>query len=199
MTMLETLHERFQVSRRVRRLADLIAEQIPEGSSCLDVGAGAGHVARAIMHVRPDVRIVGIDVLDRPDTVIQVDRFDGRTLPYAESAFDLVLFVDVLHHTDDPAGLIREAKRVSSGSIVIKDHLCEGFLAAPTLRLMDRVGNARFGVSLPYVFWTQQHWIDTWDRLGLTREYYCTALSLYPWPLSMVFDRGLHFLARLRG
>ncbi len=49
-----------------------------------------------------------------------------------------------------PARLLAEAKRVSRGGIVIKDHFREGVLADATLRFMDWVGNAQHGVVLPY-------------------------------------------------
>ena len=61
-------------------------------------------------------------------------------LPCADAGADVVLFVDVLHHTSDPLPLLAEARRVARQAIVIKDHLCDGWLADPTLRLMDWFG-----------------------------------------------------------
>ena len=55
------------------------------------------------------------------------------------------MFVDVLHHTDDPMVLLREAGRVASGFVLIKDHTQNGILAGRRLRFMDWVGNARHG------------------------------------------------------
>ena len=51
-----------------------------------------------------------------------------------------------------------------------------GFLAGPTLRFMDWIGNARHGVALPYNYWSAQEWtlalqrvstgpIETWKDL----------------------------------
>ena len=107
--------------------------------------------------------ITGIDVLVRPETNIEVTEFDGRTIPFGDDAFDAVTFVDVLHHTDDATALLREAARVASTAVVIKDHLAEGFLAKPTLRAMDWVGNASFGVALPYNYWTTAEWHRAFD------------------------------------
>jgi 2-polyprenyl-3-methyl-5-hydroxy-6-metoxy-1,4-benzoquinol methylase len=45
----------------------------------------------------------GIDIMARPTSHIPVDIFDGQTIPHPDKSFDVVSFVDVLHHTDDPA------------------------------------------------------------------------------------------------
>ena len=106
----------------------------------------------------------GIDVLVRPETKIPVQPFDGQRIPFADGAFDAVSFVDVLHHTDDPIVLLREAVRVAKTAVVIKDHLADGVLARPTLRFMDWVGNAGHGVVLPYNYWTQPQWSRAFAR-----------------------------------
>jgi SAM-dependent methyltransferase len=121
----------------------------------------------------------------------------GRTIPYENRSFDGVMFVDVLHHTADAMILLREASRIARKMIVIKDHTLDGLLAAQTLRLMDKVGNARYGVSLPYNYWPKQRWLDAFDTLGLQIGVWTTNLGIYPWPPSWVFDRSLHFFARL--
>ena len=62
-----------------------------------------------------------------------------------------------------PRQLLREAVRVARRGLLIKDHTLTGFLAGPTLRLMDRVGNQRHGVALPYNYWTQQQWLRNFE------------------------------------
>ena len=64
-------------------------------------------------------------------------------------------------------------------SILIKDHLADGVLARPTLRLMDWVGNARHGVRLPYNYLTRAEWLDHMGRMGATVRMWDTDLSLY--------------------
>ena len=63
--------------------------------------------------------------------------FNGTHLPYEASSVDIVLLVDVLHHTQDPMVMLREARRVARKGILIKDHTCNGFMANATLCLMD--------------------------------------------------------------
>jgi len=62
---------------------------------------------------------------------------------------------------------------------------------------MDRVGNARHGVPLPYSYWSEARWRETWQKLGLTVDSFEIDLRLYPPPLGLAFDRGLHFIASL--
>lgn len=198
MTLLDPVHRGYVHGRRVRVLLSHIAPLLPANGRVLDVGAGDGHVARALMDARPDVTIEGIDPLVRPDTKIPVTEFDGTTIPFADGSFDTLLIVDVLHHADDAMALLREARRVARRSLIIKDHRRDGLLAGPTLRFMDAVGNRRHGVALPYSYWSSAEWRRAFRELGLEPEVEIRRLGLYPFPASLLFDRGLHFVARLR-
>jgi SAM-dependent methyltransferase len=170
---------------------------IPSGARMLDVGCGDGMLAKLIMEARPDVEIKGIDVLKREHSHIPVSLFDGRVIPYPEADFDVVMFVDVLHHMPDPNILLRDARRVARQRILIKDHTKDGFLADSTLRLMDWVGNAPHGVHLPYNFWPQKRWLKVFGELKLEVDVWENDLHIYPLPASWLFDRSLHFVASL--
>ncbi|MFQ5773860.1 MAG: class I SAM-dependent methyltransferase [Kiloniellaceae bacterium] len=197
MSLLSRLHQNLVFERRVRVLSERVAELLPRGATVLDVGCGDGAIDDRIGQRRPDVAITGIDSLVRPRARVPVTRFDGRTLPFRGAAFDVVMLVDVLHHTDDPEVLLREARRVARRAIVLKDHRRDGFLAGSTLRLMDWVGNAPHGVALPYNYWPERRWRQAFARIGLRPVVWLTDLGLYPAPARWVFDRSLHFIARL--
>lgn len=198
MNPIGTLHERLVFGRRTRALAKALAALIPDDArTMLDVGCGDGTISRLIQHLRPGLSILGADVLARPQTHIPVTLFDGRRLPFLDGAFDVVMFVDVLYHTDDPTVLLREAKRVSRGAVVLKDHTRDQVLADARLRLMDWVGNAHHGVRLPYNYWSSAEWRTAFDATGLSPQRTETRLGLYPFPTSLIFERGLHFVARL--
>ncbi len=198
MTMLEWAHGKFVFGRRVDVLRDHLADLIPLRANVLDVGCGDGRLAWSIQRIRGDVAIRGLDVLVRRRTYIEVDLFDGKRLPYPDESFDAVMAVDVLHHAENPINLLSETARVSRGVVLIKDHLADSWLAIPRLRLMDRVGNARYGVSLPYNYWTEERWREAFGIIGLLPEVWRERLGLYPPPVSWVFDDSLHFIARLR-
>ena len=151
MSVFERLHARRVFPRRVRVLARHLAPLIPPAARVLDLGAGSGDLAQALCDRRPDLEIRGLDVSVRSGAAIPVDVYDGRSIPHADDAFDTVLLVDVLHHAAEPLAVLREAARVARGAVLIKDHVREGWLAAPILTLMDRVGNARFDVPVTHV------------------------------------------------
>lgn len=197
MKAVEHVHRRAVVDRRVRVLALHIAKLLPQRSTVLDVGSGDGKIARALLGARPDLTMRGLDVLVREDAAIDVEPFDGVHLPAEDDAFDVVLFVDVLHHTDDAAQLLREARRVARRCVVVKDHTRDGLFAGTTLRFMDRVGNARHGVALPFNYWSEREWHAAFEEAGLEIDQWVGRLGLYPFPASVLFDRGLHFVARL--
>lgn len=194
--VLGAVHNKLVFGRRVRVLADLLTPLISDGARVLDIGCGDGTIDSLILQHRADATIEGIDVLVRPSACISVRPFDGTRIPYPDSSFDLALLVDVLHHTPDPSVLLREAARVAK-SILLKDHFKEGFLAGPTLRFMDWIGNKPHGVVLPYNYWTQSQWKAAFATLGLQVIDIKTSLGLYHPPASWLFGRNLHFIALL--
>jgi SAM-dependent methyltransferase len=198
MNLIDQIHGGYVFERRVRVLSEELAPLMPQNAQALDVGCGDGLLSKLIMEKRPDVRISGIDVLIRGDTHIPVVQFDGQSIPHPPDSFDAVMFVDVLHHTLDPMILLREAARVARECIVIKDHNRDGLLAGPTLGFMDWVGNARHGVVLPYNYWPERKWTETFSSLQLKLVSKKTNIGLYPWPTSWVFGRRLHFVANLQ-
>jgi SAM-dependent methyltransferase len=195
-SLLDRVHGGYVHTRRVRVLCDLMEGLVPQGSQVLDVGCGEGLLAASLRERRPDITVSGIDVLVRPSTKIPVAPFDGKRIPFGDHSVDVVMFVDVLHHTDDPAAMLREAARAATKSILIKDHIREGVLAERTLRLMDWVGNARHHVVLPFNYWRRQQWMDAARENNLTVASWRESLGLYPWPATWLFDRSLHFIAR---
>lgn len=192
------LHDRLVISRRIEVLSSWFARLAPRSARVLDVGCGDGLLSAEISAKRPDLEIQGLDVLARDRSYIPVEIFDGSRIPFAEGSFDAVLFSDVLHHTEEPTVLLREAGRVARQCVLIKDHYRKGLAAAQRLRFMDWVGNARFGVALPYNYWTEGQWHKAWRDIGLEPEELITSLGLYRFPANWVFGAQLHFVARLR-
>jgi SAM-dependent methyltransferase len=192
------LHSRLIFGRRVRALAQNIAEMIPDGvTTLLDVGCGDGTLARSIMERRPGIDATGVEIRARPRTAIPVQEFDGRILPFADGAHDVVILVDVLHHADDPTLLLREAGRVAARAVIIKDHLTGAWLSHERLRLMDWVGNIGHGVPLRYAYWSRHQWQDVFARVALREIDRRERLGLYGPALEWLFERQLHFVSHL--
>ena len=187
-------HGRVVHSRRVRTLAGRFATLLPPDHSVLDVGCGDGLIDAKVRERRRDLSIRGVDVRVRPSAQIEVTCFDGRHLPFPDQSFDSVLFCDVLHHTDAPVALLKEAVRVARHCILIKDHLVQGWLARPTLRFMDFIGNAPHGVVLPYNYLTSGQWDSALRECRLTPRLVDRHLKLYPGWVDLWFGRSLHFI-----
>lgn len=190
-------HEKLLFNRRVRVLVEEVGNLIPENSAILDVGTGDGQIAKMIGMTQSGTSVQGIDIMERSKTHIPVSLFDGATIPFGDNSVDVVTFVDVLHHTHDPQVLISEAARVARTAVIIKDHLSENLIDHATLRLMDWVGNAPHGVVLPYNYASRKQWEKWFKAAGLFEDKYLTDIPLYPAPLSWIFGRKLHFIARL--
>lgn len=196
--VLNAVHNMAVFQRRVRVLSECLSVELGASGSVLDLGCGDGSLAKAIMERKPGLRFRGIDVFVRPHTAIPVEPFDGVTIPAVDQSYDWVTIVDVLHHTDNPGGLVAEAARVARKGVIIKDHLREGFGAYQTLRFMDWVGNKGHDVRLPYNYLSRKEWDSLFLKAGVGPLAWRDALSLYPFPATLLFDRGLHFIATLR-
>jgi len=195
--MVGATHGKLVHDRRVRMLAGAIAPLIEPQWTVLDVGCGDGRLAALIRDHVAGIRIEGCDLLARQDAAIPVRSFDGRRIPQADRSVDAVMMVDVLHHTEDPTVLLREAARVATRAVILKDHRLSRPLAGPTLLFMDWVGNRPHGVALPYNYWPEARWREAWAALGLEVDHYQTRIGLYPLAARWLFEPGLHFVARL--
>src|SRR5713101_1807127 len=191
-------HHIFVFERRTRVLAEMLAAQIPQRASVLDIGCGDGTIGSLIAQLRPDISIQGVEFFVRPGCKIECHGFDGSSLPFPDASFDVCFFVDVLHHTQDPAILLREAARVSRSFVLLKDHLDENVLDDVTLRFMDWVGNRPHGVVLTYNYQSRKEWVDHFSRCGLEEASWTTRVPLYPPPFSLLVGRGLHYVSLLR-
>ncbi len=190
-------HHALVFQRRTRVLAEMLAAQIPQGARVLDIGCGDGTIGSLIAQLRPDISIQGVEFLVRPECKIECRAFDGASLPFLDGAFDVCLFVDVLHHTQDPSILLREAVRVSRSFVLLKDHLDENFVDDVTLRLMDWLGNRPHGVVLTYNYQSRTEWAKYFSSCGLAATTWTTRVPIYPAPVSFFAGRGLHFVSLL--
>jgi len=139
-------HHRAVHLPRVARVSAALSARIGQARSLLDVGAGDGTVALAIGRDVGAERIEGVDVKVRPEAAIPIAPYDGERLPFNDGAFEAVVLSDVLHHCEKPTTVLREALRVASRVVAIKDHFRFGRVSEAILWAMDVVGNAAPGV-----------------------------------------------------
>ena len=198
LSWLARLHNGLVHRRRVRVLVEMLAHELPKGASILDIGCGDGMLAHLLAESRPDIAIEGVEVSVRPGCRIPCRLFTGGKLPFDDSSFDVCLFIDVLHHSDELNPLIQEARRVCRSSILIKDHLSENAIDRHTLQIMDWVGNRPHGVRLPFNYLSKEQWLRVFHEERLKIEKWISDVPLYSFPLSLIVGRGLHFVAVLK-
>jgi len=145
----------------------------------------------------PALKISGIDIMPWQNSMIPVELYDGRNIPYVDESFDCCMFVDVLHHLTDIRELLAECKRVSRKYVLIKDHLYKTAFDFGVLKFMDRAGNKPYGVALTYNYLKEEEWDTIFKESGLMVLHKKTAIPLYPFPFSMLFGRKLHFVCLL--
>ncbi|EXJ14825.1 class I SAM-dependent methyltransferase [Imhoffiella purpurea] len=185
--------------RRLDGIANAVVPMLPDGdASLLDVGCGNGVLAARLQQRKPDLRIEGVDVAVPPDGRIRSSVYDGRTLPFPDDAFDLVLCADMLHHTDNPQRMLREAARVARSWVIVKDHVVETRWQRLTMTALDWIGNVGTGVPMPFNFLSSQQWRDAFGRAGLRMEEERSGLRYWFWPLTELVDRDMHFVVKLR-
>ena len=101
------------------KLRYLLDDLKPVHGRVLDVGCGAGSVAKAVKRERPDLEVVGCDVSQSalalaeasPDGV-EFRPAQAEKLPFADAEFDFVWIFDVLEHVEKPEQVLREVARV---------------------------------------------------------------------------------------
>jgi len=98
------------VLREVERLA------IPSGARILDAGCGSGRVLDALAQFG---QVTGVDLSSAAVAAAsargheRVSRAPIEELPFEDSRFHLVTCLDVIEHTDDDCGALRELLRVT--------------------------------------------------------------------------------------
>ncbi len=202
--ILKPFHYQFFSQPRLSILSEALAKFLPANKTLigLDIGCGSGELVREISLLRPQTRFAGVDILEiiKPSIYKWLDYriYDGKHLPYPDQAHSFSMLIDVLHHTDNPELLLTEAIRVSQDFILIKDHTCESNWDKLVLMFMDWVGNKSYGVHLPYNYLSESDWQNLFKELKLTVEEKLDNIGLYRSPLSFLFERKLHFIARLK-
>lgn len=194
-TLHERVHRRLVFDRRRDRLIDAIDRLLPGDGAVLDIGCGNGEIGCAL--ARRQQRVIGVETLERTSCAIPLVVYDGAHLPFASDTFDWAVLVDVLHHAGSPGSVIAEALRVTTGGVIVKDHYAETTRQHLTLAVMDWVGNRQFGVGRDGAYLSRGEWAALFDEQSVEVTAESEAIGLYPGPAGLVFERGLHFVARL--
>jgi SAM-dependent methyltransferase len=101
------------------KLRYLLDDLPPGPARVLDVGCGAGSVAKAVKAARPDLEVIGCDVSESALAAasfepggVEFRRASAERLPFGDAEFDCVWIFDVLEHVDSPELVLAEVGRV---------------------------------------------------------------------------------------
>ena len=154
----------FIYKKRADFYANRVLPFIKENEKVLDIGAGNGVIAKVI-NKKADVTLV--DVIDYNQTDLTLIIYNGKTLPFPDNHFDTSLLVAVLHHTEYPEELLKEAKRVSKRLIIVEEVYTTRF-GKLFLSLWDWFFNIATKAPLYFNFHSKKEWNQIFNRLGLT-------------------------------
>lgn len=142
----------------------------------LDVGGGTGVMAEAISRLFPVNKVHAIDIVDRfcPDLSVETARYDGKTVPFTDGAFDAATLNNVVHHVpvERRVSLLQEIRRVVNGPLYIKDHVSTGMLDNLRLTALDALGNIPFSGMVKAHYLSAMEWhelsVKSGWRIGAT-------------------------------
>ncbi len=179
--------------RILQHISELITPLGPL-PAVLDFGSGDGYFASAIGKLPSIGTVSAVDVVQRPQSLIQPTLYNGTTLPFDDRKFELCYAVDVLHHCTDPLAAIDEMARCSKRFLLIKDHTQNGRLDNFALAVMDELGNRRFGIPSTYRYQQRWRWCEHIESKGWVRRSLQAALPCHSGLLGWATNR-LQFVA----
>jgi len=130
----------------------------------VDIGSGNGMVAFYLQ--KKGHQMTALDVADlsiHPE--IKTIVYDGNQMPFENREFDTGLILTVLHHTDDPVIVLKEAQRVCKRLIIIED-IYSNTLQQYMTYAMDTLVNLGHS-NMTYQNKNDQEWKTTFKQLGL--------------------------------
>jgi len=151
-----------------REMCKDCADFILPNSKILDFGCGSGTVGKEF-EIFFNGEILGVDIIDNRIEDMSFIKYDGGDLSFFKSdSFDTVLINFVLHHCKNPKELLKEIKRVSSGTIVLYENLPEGLLSK-VMCFLHGVSFAKLFQNNKEMgkFFTKSEWEDIFKELGL--------------------------------
>lgn len=134
----------------------------------IDIGTGNGGLEKVL--IEEGYEIKGIDIKNKSlFNAVVPTVYDGKTFPFANDAFDMSLFITVLHHTPNPEKLIEEAKRCSQKMIIVEDIYRNTFQKYLTF-FTDSLVNLEFK-GHPHTNKTDEEWKAFFKKMNLKLTY----------------------------
>lgn len=150
--------------KRTLEIIRKISPYLKTEDKILDIGSGNCRVCHVLQQKGLPVTALDIKNRSRVSTILPTI-YDGKKLPFSDDSFDVSLLITVLHHTQDPIAILKEAKRVSKRIIVMEDLYDRTFQKYATF-LMDSIYNLEF-FNHPHNNMTEAKWKKIFAELNL--------------------------------
>ena len=101
--------------------------QVHAGPRLLDLGCGLGGYSEVLAERGFEVSAFDVvpEYVERARALgVHAEVYDGERLPLADNAVDTVFMLEVIEHLEDPARLLREARRVARRNVLISTPNC---------------------------------------------------------------------------
>ena len=158
------------------------------GSSILDLGCGDGNIGALVSGKQVTLadiyRHTNVGNTKLPFVLLR----QGVGLPFRDNEFDCTMMTAVLHHSDDPEQLLREAYRVTKDRVIVIETVYG--LAKEDFKDLDVEQQRKFTIffdhfsncviqyqkdpkkriNCPFNFQTPENWQDSFEKIGFHQE-----------------------------
>lgn len=175
---------------RDRWICNQVKNYISSKDDVLDFGCGTG---RAGAYIRDEIgcSITGVDVVRYPIMAIKHTLYNGKTLPFSDNQFSVVLSSFVLHHIpkNRQEKIINELKRVTKNKIIVIEDVFRPTIGRWWLYCIEYFCNRLYSskVPIPLAFRTPTQWESLFTDAGLTITSQKTVKSPTPFLKHIVF------------
>ncbi len=154
-----------KLENRAEYFTSLFADHLEPASRVLDIGGGWGFYAAPIENRGHDLTV--LDVVKPGFQRAPVIIYDGGKMPFEDKVFDASILVTMLHHTPDPASILKEALRVTRKKIIVIEDVYNHTFGKFWTILRDQFYNVEY-FGHPCQFKKSREWIELFNSLGLT-------------------------------
>ena len=151
---------RLDAKRKLRRLQ----KHLKFLDQHIEIGSGTGSVLSVMR--KQNYYVDGLDFADNSfHEDLKPSVYSGRKMPFGKAAYDTALLLTVLHYTDDPEAVLREAGRIANRVVIIEnvyvrremEWLTRAFCSLMNFEFIDHPHNNR----------THAEWLETFEKMGL--------------------------------
>ena len=151
---------RLDAKRKLRRLQ----KHLKFLDQHIEIGSGTGSVLSVMR--KQNYYVDGLDFADNSfHEDLKPSVYNGRKMAFGKAAYDTALLLTVLHYTDDPEAVLREAGRIANRVVIIEnvydrremEWLTKAFCSLMNFEFIDHPHNNR----------THAEWLETFEKMGL--------------------------------